>query len=63
MPSRLTLTFPGDSVRGSKDITFVCDSGDYDPGIDLELAQLQVLRGLSLQDFGEVTAVLELEDV
>lgn len=60
MPSRLRLTFPGPS--GEKDITFICDSGDYDPGPELTIAQLQVLRGLNLSDFGVVTAILDLED-
>lgn len=61
MPTRLHLTFPGGD--GDDPITFVCDSGDYDPGIDLDLAQVQVLRLLALNDYGDPVPTLHLEDV
>lgn len=61
MPSRLTLTFPG--YGGDKDITFTCDSGDYDPGPELDLAMAQVLQGLVISEYGVERSTLELEDV
>lgn len=61
MPTRLHLSFPG--AKGDQPITFVCDSGDYDPGVALDIAQVQVLRLITTNDFGEPGATLTLEDV
>lgn len=60
MPSRLHLTFPGS--HGDKDITFVCDSGDYDNGPELTRAILQVNRLLEYNGPDDPSASLTFED-
>lgn len=61
MPTRLHLTFPGS--YGDKDITFVCDSGDYDHhGSELTRAILQVNRLLEYNGPDDPGASLTLED-
>lgn len=62
MPIRLTLEFPGETPE-SKAITFTCDSGDYDPGPELNAAWGQVSRRLATYCDGELLARIWREDV
>lgn len=64
MPIRLILEFPADGdAPNTEPITFVCDSGDYDPGLLLDLAVDQVRRRLATYCDGDLLARLYREDV
>lgn len=63
MPIRLVLEFPSDGDGpAAKPITFVCDSGDYDPGPELDVAYDQIRRRLATYCGGDLLAQIYRED-